>query len=148
MLIYGWGVDEKNNKYWLGRNSWGSFWGDNGNFKLLKGVNNLGIENLCYWGNVVDTWTNDVRNQTVPSSNQESFQHNNIFLTSSKINYTIPNYLTSLKSTLTPKHCESSWAFSIVQMFRDRIYLRTKGKMNVDFSVQALINCGLGHCYA
>lgn len=68
MLIYGWGVDEKNNKYWLGRNSWGSFWGDNGNFKLLKGVNNLGIENLCYWATVVDTWTNDVRNQTVPST--------------------------------------------------------------------------------
>lgn len=33
-------------------------------------------------------------------------------------------------------------------MFRDRIYRNSKGKLNVDFSVQALINCGLGHCSA
>jgi len=73
----------------------------------------------------------------VPASN---------FIISSKINYTIPNFLTSIKSTLTPKHCESSWAFSIVQMFRDRIYRNSKGKLNVDLSAQVLINCGLGHC--
>jgi hypothetical protein len=90
---------------------------------------------------LTDTWTNDVRNQTIPASN------NNIFV-SLKITYTIPAYLTSLKSTLTPKHCESSWAFSIVQLFRDRVYRQSKGKLNVDFSAQALINCGLGSCSA
>jgi len=35
--------------YWIGRNSWGTFWGDNGYFRIVKGVNNLGIEELCNW---------------------------------------------------------------------------------------------------
>ncbi len=43
VLVYGWGVNEKGNKFWLARNSWGSFWGENGNFRISKGANNLGI---------------------------------------------------------------------------------------------------------
>ena len=50
------------------------------------------------------------------------------------------------QSALTPKFCSASWAFSITQMLRDRIYRKTKGKTEVDFSVQALLNCGLGSC--
>lgn len=33
-------------------------------------------------------------------------------------------------------------------MFRDRIRGNSKGRLNVDFSVQGLINCGIGHCNA
>ncbi len=33
-------------------------------------------------------------------------------------------------------------------MLRDRIYQTRKGRLNVDFSVQALLNCGLGQCSA
>ena len=47
---------------------------------------------------------------------------------------------------MTPSYCQSSWAFSLVQMLKDRTNLKTKGKLNVDFSVQALLNCGLGSC--
>ncbi|ETO07735.1 hypothetical protein RFI_29656 [Reticulomyxa filosa] len=32
-----------------GRNSWGTFWGNNGYFRIVKGTNNLGIEELCNW---------------------------------------------------------------------------------------------------
>lgn len=41
-----------------------SYWGIKGFFKLLRGENNLGIENDCSWGVPKDTWTEDVRNNT------------------------------------------------------------------------------------
>jgi len=36
--------------YWLARNSWGVYWGDEGWFKIVRGVDNLGIESQeCSW---------------------------------------------------------------------------------------------------
>lgn len=29
-------------------------------FKIVRGTNNLGIENKCVWATPRDTWTNDV----------------------------------------------------------------------------------------
>jgi len=59
--IVGW--DEENGvKYWLGRNSWGSYWGENGLFRIVRGSNNLAIESDCSWSVPRDTWSNDERN--------------------------------------------------------------------------------------
>jgi len=41
--IVGWGV-ENGTKFWKVRNSFGTYWGENGFFRIVKGVNNLGIE--------------------------------------------------------------------------------------------------------
>ena len=41
--VLGWGVEE-GTKYWLVANSWNTQWGDNGFFKILRGVNHCGIE--------------------------------------------------------------------------------------------------------
>ena len=44
--VVGWGV-ENGTKFWNIRNSWGTYWGEQGYFRLIKGVNNLAIETDC-----------------------------------------------------------------------------------------------------
>jgi len=46
--VVGWGV-ERGAPYWIVRNSWGTYWGEKGWFRLARGTNNLGIESECYW---------------------------------------------------------------------------------------------------
>ena len=48
--IAGYGTDPATGKdYWIGRNSWGTYWGEQGWFRLARGVNALGIEITAEW---------------------------------------------------------------------------------------------------
>lgn len=47
IVLAGWGVTPHGLKYWVGRNSWGSFWGDHGWFRIERGKNTLLIEGAC-----------------------------------------------------------------------------------------------------
>lgn len=49
MEVAGWGETAAGTKYWVIRNSWGTYWGDSGWFKLERGVNSLLIEGACDW---------------------------------------------------------------------------------------------------
>jgi hypothetical protein len=43
--ILGWGIEKKTGiKYWIIKNSWGTEWGQNGYFKMVRGENNCEIE--------------------------------------------------------------------------------------------------------
>lgn len=54
--IVGFG-EEDGVPYWRVRNSWGSYWGEEGFFKVCRGNNNINIETNCIWATPVDTWT-------------------------------------------------------------------------------------------
>jgi len=64
--IVGFG-EENNVPYWLVRNTKGSYWGEKGFFRIIRGINNLGIESSCYWAVPRDTWTNNIRNYSTNS---------------------------------------------------------------------------------
>ncbi|OQR96119.1 cathepsin B, cysteine protease family C01A [Thraustotheca clavata] len=46
--IVGYG-EEKGIKFWRARNSWGTYWGENGFFRIVRGVNNAFIESDCHY---------------------------------------------------------------------------------------------------
>eukprot|EP00933_Yihiella_yeosuensis_P060928 TRINITY_DN63731_c0_g1_i1.p1 TRINITY_DN63731_c0_g1~~TRINITY_DN63731_c0_g1_i1.p1 ORF type:complete len:699 (-),score=103.00 TRINITY_DN63731_c0_g1_i1:175-2271(-) len=55
--IAGWGVSGAEAKevslgteFWIGRNSWGVFWGEDGWFRIKMHDHNLGVESDCDWG--------------------------------------------------------------------------------------------------
>jgi len=69
--IVGWGETEDGDKYWNVRNSWGTQWGEQGFFRVCKGVNNIAIESSCAWGTPKDTWTEQVWHQTTDDEHND-----------------------------------------------------------------------------
>ncbi|KAL3138997.1 hypothetical protein ABBQ32_005801 [Trebouxia sp. C0010 RCD-2024] len=46
--LVGWG-EEDGHQYWIGRNSWGTYWGEDGLFRISMHHNNLGVMDSCSW---------------------------------------------------------------------------------------------------
>jgi len=68
--IVGYG-EEDGAKYWLVRNSWGTHWGEDGFFRVCRGINNLNIESDCAWATPEDTWTYPKWHQTTKAEKND-----------------------------------------------------------------------------
>jgi cathepsin B len=53
--IVGWGV-ENSTKYWKVANSWNRFWGEGGTFRIVRGLNQLGIESQAVASSAGARW--------------------------------------------------------------------------------------------
>mmetsp|Transcript_186 Transcript_186/g.715 ORF Transcript_186/g.715 Transcript_186/m.715 type:complete len:365 (-) Transcript_186:381-1475(-) len=57
----GWGVED-GTKYWKVANSWNPYWGENGYFRIVRGVNECGIEDEVSGSASDATWSRNTKN--------------------------------------------------------------------------------------
>ena len=169
--IVGYG-EENDVKYWMVRNSWGTNWGEDGFFRIVRGVNNLGIESDCAWAVPIDTWTRGERNFSNPTkshaflpkienggsckivkknikgkvvSPKKILKKEDIPLVWDWRNVNGINYLSWIKNQRNPQFCMSCWAEATTSSLADRWNIIRGGVFpQIALSPQALINCGAG----
>lgn len=107
VVLYGWGTSESGIDYWIGRNSWGDNWGQDGMFKIRRGTNEVGVEDEIYFAAANPNESPDVNGDCVKVEQQGS----NCLLVNtceSEIRAVTVNYLGDSKA----ENC-GSWTSSI-----------------------------------
>ena len=167
--VVGYG-SEAGKDYWIIRNSWGSYWGENGFARIARGVNNLGIESNCQFAVPANNGAPIMRKVNVPvptvalnsscrrDKNEWKILHTELSPSAALFDdenlpesYDIRN-LTGVQSFWTidknqhaPAYCGSCWAEAVTSALSDRLALANKGVWPpINLSPQVLINCKHG----
>ena len=111
--IIGWGETASGVKYWIGRNSWGTYWGEGGFFRLGRGYGmdkNLRVERDCQW--MVPEWgdLDDVLDGTRHSSGSLLCPHPMVSSASSVLSASSCALLWSLYAMALPSYPTQSRA--------------------------------------
>ena len=168
LAIVGWGVDSADGtEFWIGRNSWGTYWGEKGFFRIEMYKDNLGIENSCSWA----TPTVMKKVETAPAEEEEVVRgkyHNydqpclkkdaektsvvksalpHTYMKDVPTEYDIRNlngvnYATIDRNQHIPQYCGSCWTHGTSSALSDRIALMRNGAWpEIDLAPQVLVNC-------
>lgn len=168
--VVGYG-SEDGKDYWIIRNSWGTYWGEKGWGRVIRGSNNLGIEADCQFAlpanngqPVRQKWTKTSVAQAPVVSAQKTCnrQPNNweaIQLGAPVVvNEALPavhdwrnhqglRFATWDKNQHIPQYCGSCWAQAVTSALSDRLLIASKGLQEINLAPQVLVNChGGGSC--
>lgn len=170
--VVGWGV-ENGTKYWLVRNSWGSYYGDGGFFKVIRGINNFGIESHCAWATPANIEPEKNRSthsffggsssrSFLPKKSSCAIKKNIAPLIKSPLPWTylsafdLPrtwdwrnisgkNFISAARDERNPNYCGACWAHSATAALSDRINILRKNAFPlIVLSPQAVVNCKAG----
>jgi len=148
--IVGYGTTADGIKYWIGRSSWGDYFAAHGFFRIVRGINNLGIETQCTWArpetapySIQNATDNGTQTTQLQQSYPDTFSWSNVNGT---------NFVTPVRNQNVPDYCLSDWAFAVTSMMSDRLNVqRTVAWPEIMFSVQSLLNLPGGkinaNCY-
>ena len=154
--VVGYGT-ESGLDFWIIRNSWGSYWGESGFARIVRGKNNLGIESNCQYAVPANRGEPKMRS---PASSSPSLRPDRDTAVSrcrrdandweeaggeriaTRLNFDtillpesydirnvsgVQSYWTEDKNQHTPHYCGSCWAEAVTSALSDRLALLRRG---------------------